>query len=269
MDISFVFIVPYRDRIEHKNFFDIYMNYLLEDISDNKYEIIFSHQANDLPFNRGAMKNIGFLYIKEKYPEYYKNINFIFNDIDTLPYKKNLLNYETEKGEIKHYYGFNFALGGIFSIKGEDFEKINGFPNYWNWGFEDNVIYQRALYNKLKINRDIFFEINNRNILHFADNHLKSIDYNILLKQYDDKKQKKIEKDGLNYIKNIKYSYENNMLNVTNFETIYKFNNKIYIHDSKKNGGIIMNPNSASYKKPSLKMNIQTNRNNNINNNRK
>ena len=254
MDISYVFIIPYRDRIQHKTFFNVYIKYLLEDINENNYEIIFANQSNDLPFNRGAMKNIGFLYIKEKYPEYYKNINFIFNDIDTLPYKKNLLDYNTEHGEIKHYYGYKFALGGIFSIKGEDFEKINGFPNYWKWGFEDTIINKRALQKKIKINRDTFFNIGDSNILQFYDSIKKTIDYNTLMKQY---KKNYLEKDGLDTIKNIKYEFSDEMLNIYSFESLNKYNknNREYIHNI-KDGNSIINPNAPSYKRASIKMNL-------------
>ena len=113
-----VFIVPYRDRVHHKQFFTKYIEFILEDYKKEDYEIFFSHQCDNRPFNRGAMKNIGFLAMKQKYPQDYGNITFVFHDVDTVPYTKNLFSYETTHNRIKHFYGYRYALGGIVSIKG-------------------------------------------------------------------------------------------------------------------------------------------------------
>ena len=138
---SRVFIVPYRNRVQHKFFFSKYMSFILEDQDD--YEIYFSHQCDARTFNRGGTKDIGFLAIKEKYPQHYKNITFIFNDIDTIPFNK-IFDYQTTHGVVKHHYGFKYALGGIVVMKGADFEKINGFPCFWGWGMEDNALQKRC-----------------------------------------------------------------------------------------------------------------------------
>jgi hypothetical protein len=163
---SRVFIVPYRDRAEQKFFFSKQMSFLLEDSDD--YEIYFVHQNDTRYFNRGAMKNIGFLAMKEKYPEDYQNMNFIFNDVDTLPFHK-LFEYTTEPGIVKHHYGFETALGGIVVIKGGDFEAVNGYPNYWGWGMEDACLQKRCLMNGLKIDRSQFFTIGSPQILQLFD----------------------------------------------------------------------------------------------------
>ncbi len=121
-----VFIVPYRNRRQQRDFFVSQMKFVLEDVSSDKYEIFYIHQTDNRGFNRGAMKNIGYLMLKDRYPDNYKDICIIFNDVDTMPYKKNFLNYKTHHGIVKHFYGFKYALGGIVSITGGDFEKTKG-----------------------------------------------------------------------------------------------------------------------------------------------
>jgi len=161
-----VFIVPYRNRIQHKFFFSKYMSFLLEDNKD--YEIYFSHQCDTRTFNRGAVKNIGFLAIKNKYPQHYKDITFIFNDIDTIPFYK-IFDYQTTHGVVKHYYGFKYALGGIVVMKGADFERINGYPCYWGWGMEDSTLQKRCERHNLFIDRTNFYEIGKPQILQLFD----------------------------------------------------------------------------------------------------
>jgi hypothetical protein len=161
-----VFIVPYRNRIQQKFFFSKYMSFILEECND--YEIYFSHQCDARTFNRGAVKNIGFMAIKNKYPNDYKNITFIFNDVDTIPFHK-IFDYETKLGIVKHYYGFHYALGGIVVIKGADFEKINGYPCYWGWGMEDNVLQKRCDIAGLVVDRSVFFKIGSPEILQLFD----------------------------------------------------------------------------------------------------
>ena len=161
-----VFIVPYRNRVQHKFFFSKYMSFILEDCDD--YEIYFSHQCDARTFNRGAAKDIGFLAVKDKYPNDYKDITFIFNDVDTIPFNK-IFDYQTTHGVVKHYYGFKYALGGIVVMKGADFERINGFPCFWGWGMEDNTLQKRCDGYGLKVDRSVFYEIGSPEILQLFD----------------------------------------------------------------------------------------------------
>ena len=164
---KFVFIVPYRSRIQHKYYFSNYVTSILKD-SIEPYEIYFSHQCDARSFNRGGTKNIGFLAVKNKYPNNYKDMTFVFNDIDTLPFS-NIFDYQTTPGIVKHFYGFEYALGGIVSITGADFEATNGFPNFWGWGMEDNVLQNRCEKIGLQIDRSQFYPIGSPNILQLFD----------------------------------------------------------------------------------------------------
>ena len=161
-----IFIVPYRNRLEHKFFFSNQMTFILEGQED--YQILFVHQDDKRNFNRGAIKNIGFLAIKEKYPDNYKDITFIFNDVDTLPFHR-IFDYNTTFGVVCHYYGFENALGGIVVIKGRDFEKINGYPNFWGWGLEDACLQKRCNKYNIKIDRSHFYPIGSPEILQLFD----------------------------------------------------------------------------------------------------
>jgi hypothetical protein len=218
---KFVFIVPYRDREPHRVFFNTYIYKIMEDVPSDDWSFFFVHQNDKRPFNRGAMKNIGFLALKHTYPNDYKNIIFIFNDVDTLPYTKNILNFHTDFGVIKHFYGFQFALGGIFSIRGADFERINGFPNYWAWGGEDNLIHERAKQYGLIIDRSNFYTIGNMNILQFADGLKRLICRDELATSIMPNNV-----DGLSKITGMNYMIynESHMIDVNAFET--------YIHYS-------------------------------------
>jgi hypothetical protein len=235
--IKRVFIVPYRDRIQHKFFFSKQMEFILEDSDD--YEIIFVHQCDSRNFNRGAMKNIGFLAIKEKYPDTYKDISFIFNDVDTLPFHK-IFDYNTIPGVVKHYYGFESALGGIVVIKGADFEKINGYPNYWGWGMEDACLQKRCLINHIQIDRSQFYPIGSPEILQLFDGVSRIVNRKDPQRMKTDNGQ-----DGLRSIHKLIYSLDLESLNpadnkyivnserifvanVNTFMTLVRFENDTY-----------------------------------------
>jgi len=159
------------------------------------------------------MKNIGFIAMKQKYPNTYKNITFVFNDVDTMPFIQNFLPYETTSGTIKHFYGFRYALGGIVSVNGEDFEKMNGFPNFWSWGYEDNELERRANIHKINIDRSVFYPLFDRNIIFLQDGFYRVVN--------DTDKMRYFWKtnEGIIEITHLQYVIENDMINVTSFKT--------------------------------------------------
>jgi hypothetical protein len=211
-----VFIVPYRDRVSHKTFFTEYMTSVVmrDFIKDQDYSIYFVHQNDTRPFNRGAMKNIGFLAIKYRYPVEYKNMTFVFNDVDTVPYTNGVVNYETLQGTIKHFYGFHYALGGMFSIKGADFERIGGFPNFWAWGCEDNCIYDRAVSAGIIVDRSTFFPIGDQRILQLYDGVTRNICRSEALST-----RLRTTPETIWSIRNLAFVFKDEYINVTWFDT--------------------------------------------------
>lgn len=180
-----IFVVPYRGREQHKSLFLRQMKYVLRNVPKDDYKLILVHQKDDRIFNRGAMKNLGFVWARNKYPQNYRDITFVFNDVDTMPFDENVFSYETEMNKAKHFFGYKFAFGGIFAIKGANFERINGFPNYWAWGMEDNAIRNRwvRIFGERSIDYSEFIEINDEekmmNMMYLFHGIMKTIDINI------------------------------------------------------------------------------------------
>lgn len=210
-----VFIVPYRDREQQFLFFQRHMKYILEDFDKNDFQILICHQCDKRSFNCGAMKNIGFHIIKQKYPKQYQNITLVFNDVDTMPFNKNFIDYQTKQGVVKHFYGFQHTLGGIVSINASDFERINGFPNFWAWGYEDNMLYDRVKQHNIHIDRTQFYPFADKNILHFYDGYLKQVNK----KEFE--RYAKNTKEGLYSIYNLHFTFneEKQTYDITTFET--------------------------------------------------
>jgi hypothetical protein len=218
------------------------MQFILE--SEDDYEVYFSHQCDDRGFNRGAIKNIGFLAMKEKYPNDYKQITFIFNDVDTLPFNK-IFKYNTVEGVVKHFYGFRFALGGIVAITGADFEKINGFPCYWGWGMEDSALQTRCQHYGIMIDRSVFYPIGSQEILQLFEG------INRLLSRGDPtpKNENGMNNvNGLSTIFNLTYQIEDKspslrdnvytvsdfqhaFINITSFDTMLPYENDYISYD--------------------------------------
>jgi hypothetical protein len=209
-----IFIVPYRDRPQHLHFFKEQMGKVLSNIPKTDYKIYILHQQDERKFNRGAMKNIGFIVVKKLYPNDYKNITLVFNDVDTMPYTKNFLKYDTAPGIVKHFYGHQFALGGIVSITAGDFEKSGGFPNFWAWGYEDNTLKLRVDKVGLKIDYNQFYPIKDGNILQLSDGDIR----NVSRTEFDVYKSNTA--DGFADIRDLTYNIDevSGFVNVTAFE---------------------------------------------------
>ena len=215
-----VFIVPYRDREEHLSKFKSHMKYIFEDIPQCEYEIFYIHQNDNRTFNRGAMKNIGFLFVRKKYPNHYKTITLVFNDVDTMPANKETFDYHTHIGIVKHFYGQKFALGGIVSINAGDFEKTNGFPNYWAWGYEDNALLHRVINSKLNIDRSQFLLLLNKAVIHLNDTFERVVNKNEFDRYVQEYKFMN-SNDGISTISNLSYEEDKstNFVHVNGFTT--------------------------------------------------
>jgi len=213
-----IFIVPYRDRAPQKKVFECVMPTLLEDYN---YRILFIHQKDTRAFNRGAMKNLGFIYAQRTWPESYKKMTLVFHDIDFISHYKDQFDYTAKKGIVKHFFGYRWTLGGIIAINAEDFERVNGFPNIWTWGLEDNVLQRRCIKAGYGVDRSKFLQggVDEDKLITLWHGWDRLINKQILPKF-----EAQSLMDGITILRNIQYNIENisdnvDMVNVTYFTT--------------------------------------------------
>jgi N-terminal region of glycosyl transferase group 7/N-terminal domain of galactosyltransferase len=144
-------VVPYRAREAHLNIFvQMVRAYFARDKVDRDipYSALIIEQENGLPFNRGALKNIGFVLGKES-SDY-----TCFHDVDYIPVWADyswsdvpmaIVWYGAESRPIRLSHrdrgvrhDLNKFYGGAALMPNELFEKANGYTNAnWGWGPDD------------------------------------------------------------------------------------------------------------------------------------
>lgn len=130
-------IIPYRNRKEH---LETILPVLKEKAKN--WNIVVVEQADNEPFNRGKLFNIGAIEAKDDY--------YILHDVDMIainnPYKVTenpvcLVNSASQFGNGRPYERY---FGGVTGITRKHLLEVNGFYNdFWGWGAEDDLLLDR------------------------------------------------------------------------------------------------------------------------------
>ncbi|KAK2149901.1 hypothetical protein LSH36_432g01021, partial [Paralvinella palmiformis] len=138
-------VIPFKNRELHLRRFLYNMHPFLQ-AQQLEYGIFVIEQDNDVPFNRGIIKNVG-------YTEAIKSGRYdcvIFHDVDLLP--ENLHNWYgcPQGGSVRHMCiainYFNYApldkgavFGGALAWDKDIYKTVNGYSNlFFGWGGEDD-----------------------------------------------------------------------------------------------------------------------------------
>ena len=143
MEKKLSIVVPYRKREEHLKQFVPHMEEYLKK-EKIPFHIYIVHQADDKPFNRAKLLNVGF---KESEDFDY----FAFHDVDMLPVDSDYsyVDIPTHLATRAEQFGWRLPyegyFGGVTLFDKENFIKINGYSNeYWGWGAEDDDVLFRC-----------------------------------------------------------------------------------------------------------------------------
>lgn len=160
-------VVPYRDRASHLDAFVPHVRaYFARDKLDRiiPYRVTIVEQEPGLPFNRGALLNVGFV-IGEKQSDY-----TCLHDIDYLPIWADYSPVERPTAIL--WYGaetrpiapgrsnavitndLESTYSGVLLVPNVTFRQVNGYSNdYWGWGYEDFDLLTRLRAAKIEPSR--------------------------------------------------------------------------------------------------------------------
>lgn len=144
-------IVPYRDRATHLETFQAHVRaYFARDKIDRNvpYRVYVVEQDQLLPFNRGALLNIGFA-LAEGETDY-----VCFHDVDYLPmwadysppdaptpivwYGAEMRPIAPGRSDFAAKHDLANYFSGALLVPNDQFRAVDGYSNrYWGWGFED------------------------------------------------------------------------------------------------------------------------------------
>jgi len=204
-----VLITPYRDRPRQKDIFISHMRTFLEQ-KGKPYIIVVAEQSEDgRPFNRGAMKNIGYLEVKKFLKGLMiddSEIVYVNQDIDVLPNSQECIYAIPNKDTVYNPYGVKQCLAKIHMQSSKVMETSNGYPNnYWAWGLEDVCMQARAESHGFKIDRTNFEWIGTNNLWLEQDDEgpprVSGVEKNNEIYKHESVKREVCWENGLNTIR--------------------------------------------------------------------
>ena len=150
-------VVPYRDRSGH---FDQFVPHLRAYFARDKvdrvipYRALIIEQEPGLPFNRGALKNIGFALGRE-WGDYtcFHDVDYlpVWADYSWAPLPTRIVSYGAEerplapgRSMMAMTHDLTTFFGGAVLAPNPAFAAVNGYSNqFWGWGCEDSDLRRR------------------------------------------------------------------------------------------------------------------------------
>jgi len=173
MGVPFREQYPLQDRQGQLQRFIPHMESFLNIQNCRAVIVIVEQTMDERKFNRGQLLNIGFKLAQKTFPGL---TSVILHDVDLLPSFELRLAYArpppvssvVHLASVWSKYNYPGFIGGVLSLRPQDFECVNGYPNdYWGWGLEDDQLGLRIAHCKLRVlcvKRGSFVDIDPENM---------------------------------------------------------------------------------------------------------